>query len=100
MKEERFVLGTFRSERMRVLYRSREDDRLRMMFVLVHIDITPPHRPCLGSSRFYSFHMPLPCLRKLYLLRSLMHSFTLYTDAVFVKDRESFVFGYRLRINY
>ncbi|GFT66178.1 hypothetical protein TNCV_650261 [Trichonephila clavipes] len=42
MKEGRFVLGTFRSERMRVLYRSRQDDRLHVMLVLVHIDITPP----------------------------------------------------------
>ncbi|GFX46839.1 hypothetical protein TNCV_4039851 [Trichonephila clavipes] len=32
----------FHSERMRVLYRSRQNDRLRVMFVLVHIDITPP----------------------------------------------------------
>ncbi|GFW80687.1 hypothetical protein TNCV_3235391 [Trichonephila clavipes] len=28
---------------MRVLYRSRQDDRLHVMLVLVHIDITPPH---------------------------------------------------------
>ncbi|GFU89152.1 hypothetical protein TNCV_2896001 [Trichonephila clavipes] len=42
MKEGRFVLGTFRYERMRVLYRSRQNDRLRMMLVLVPIDITPP----------------------------------------------------------
>ncbi|GFT82931.1 hypothetical protein TNCV_4434751 [Trichonephila clavipes] len=42
MKEGRFVLGTFRSERMRVLYRSRQNDRLRVMLVPVHIDITPP----------------------------------------------------------
>ncbi|GFW62690.1 hypothetical protein TNCV_2624531 [Trichonephila clavipes] len=41
--EERFVPGTFRSERMRVLYRSRQNDRHRVMLVLVHIDITPPH---------------------------------------------------------
>ncbi|GFY04495.1 hypothetical protein TNCV_4415831 [Trichonephila clavipes] len=27
---------------MRVPYRSRQDDRLRVMLVLVHIDITPP----------------------------------------------------------
>ncbi|GFY26704.1 hypothetical protein TNCV_2880321 [Trichonephila clavipes] len=32
-----------RSERMRVRYRSRQDDRLRVMLVLVHMDITPPH---------------------------------------------------------
>ncbi|GFU57345.1 hypothetical protein TNCV_3635301 [Trichonephila clavipes] len=31
MKKERFVLGTFRSERMRVLYRSRLNDRLRVI---------------------------------------------------------------------
>ncbi|GFU92860.1 uncharacterized protein TNCV_2080061 [Trichonephila clavipes] len=43
MKERKFVLGTFCSERMRVLYRSRQNDRLCVMFVLVHIDITPPH---------------------------------------------------------
>ncbi|GFV97628.1 hypothetical protein TNCV_2041361 [Trichonephila clavipes] len=42
MKEGRFILGTFRSKRMLVLYRSRQDDRLRVMLVLVHIDITPP----------------------------------------------------------
>ncbi|GFV92661.1 uncharacterized protein TNCV_1375121 [Trichonephila clavipes] len=44
MSGGRFVLGTFRSERMRVRYRSRQDDRLRVMLVLVHIDITPPQR--------------------------------------------------------
>ncbi|GFX37673.1 uncharacterized protein TNCV_1261101 [Trichonephila clavipes] len=43
LKEGGFVLGTFRSERMRVLYRSCQNDRLRVMLVLVHIDITPPH---------------------------------------------------------
>ncbi|GFT11831.1 uncharacterized protein TNCV_1923561 [Trichonephila clavipes] len=43
MKGGRFVLGTLRSERMRVLYRSRENDRPRVMLVLVHIDITPLH---------------------------------------------------------
>ncbi|GFU34516.1 hypothetical protein TNCV_1992531 [Trichonephila clavipes] len=42
LQEGRFVLGTFRSERMRVPYRSRQDDRLRVMLALVHIDITPP----------------------------------------------------------
>ncbi|GFW46893.1 integrase catalytic domain-containing protein [Trichonephila clavipes] len=30
---------------MRVLYRSRQNDRLCVMLVLVHIDITPPHTP-------------------------------------------------------
>ncbi|PRD34301.1 UNVERIFIED_CONTAM: hypothetical protein NCL1_15097 [Trichonephila clavipes] len=45
LSEGRFVLGTFRSERMRVLNRSRQTDRLRVMLVLVHIDITPPHTP-------------------------------------------------------
>ncbi|GFS94703.1 uncharacterized protein TNCV_4456191 [Trichonephila clavipes] len=45
LKEGRFVLGTFRSERMRVLNRSRQNDRLRVMLVLVPIDITPPHTP-------------------------------------------------------
>ncbi|GFW53797.1 uncharacterized protein TNCV_3938911 [Trichonephila clavipes] len=40
MKEGRFVLGTFRSEQMRVLNRSRQNDRLHVMLVLVHIDIT------------------------------------------------------------
>ncbi|GFX49378.1 uncharacterized protein TNCV_3664911 [Trichonephila clavipes] len=45
IKEGRFVLGAFRSGRMRVFYRSRQDDRLRVMLVLVHIDITPPHTP-------------------------------------------------------
>ncbi|GFU66088.1 uncharacterized protein TNCV_1518701 [Trichonephila clavipes] len=45
LKEGRFVLGTFRSERMRVLCQSRQSDRLRVMLVLVHIDITPPHTP-------------------------------------------------------
>ncbi|GFT98431.1 hypothetical protein TNCV_4625721 [Trichonephila clavipes] len=42
IKEGRFGLGTFRSERMRVLNRSRQNDRLRVMLVQVHIDITPP----------------------------------------------------------
>ncbi|GFY10935.1 uncharacterized protein TNCV_1124571 [Trichonephila clavipes] len=45
MSEGRFVQGNFRSERMRGLYRSRQNNRLRMMLVLVHIDITPPHTP-------------------------------------------------------
>ncbi|GFW65767.1 hypothetical protein TNCV_585931 [Trichonephila clavipes] len=51
MKEGRFVLGTFRSERMLVLYRSRQNTRLRVMLALVHIDITPPqllHLPTGG----------------------------------------------------
>ncbi|GFV46918.1 hypothetical protein TNCV_1270361 [Trichonephila clavipes] len=50
MKEGRFVLGTFRSERMRVLYRSRQNDRHSVMLVLVHIDIPPPqfHRETVG----------------------------------------------------
>ncbi|GFU52667.1 uncharacterized protein TNCV_3893261 [Trichonephila clavipes] len=30
---------------MRVRYRSCQDDRLRLMLVLVHIGITPPHTP-------------------------------------------------------
>ncbi|GFV64861.1 hypothetical protein TNCV_3847291 [Trichonephila clavipes] len=30
---------------MRILNRSRQNDRLRVMFVLVDIDITPPHAP-------------------------------------------------------
>ncbi|GFT13606.1 hypothetical protein TNCV_3830791 [Trichonephila clavipes] len=42
LPEGRFVLGTFRSERMQVLNRSRQNDRLRVMLVLIHIDITPP----------------------------------------------------------
>ncbi|GFW81176.1 hypothetical protein TNCV_4805441 [Trichonephila clavipes] len=46
MKEGRFVLGTFRSERKRVPYRSRQDNRLRVILVLVHIDITPPQYHC------------------------------------------------------
>ncbi|GFW29672.1 uncharacterized protein TNCV_3935391 [Trichonephila clavipes] len=45
LKEGRFILGIFRSERMRVLYRSRQNDRLRVMLALVPIDITPPHTP-------------------------------------------------------
>ncbi|GFU12226.1 hypothetical protein TNCV_4600341 [Trichonephila clavipes] len=44
MLEGRIVPGTFRSERMRVLNRSRQNDRLRVMLVLVHIDITPPRK--------------------------------------------------------
>ncbi|GFU22978.1 hypothetical protein TNCV_3946531 [Trichonephila clavipes] len=40
-KEGRFILGTFRSERMRVLNRSRQNDRHCVM-LLAHIDITPP----------------------------------------------------------
>ncbi|GFX82594.1 uncharacterized protein TNCV_1192691 [Trichonephila clavipes] len=43
LKERRFVLGTFRSERMRILCRSRQNDRLGVMLVLVHKDITPPY---------------------------------------------------------
>ncbi|GFV85489.1 hypothetical protein TNCV_3773131 [Trichonephila clavipes] len=43
VKEGRFVLGIFCSERMQVRYRSRQNDRLRVMLVLVHIDITAPH---------------------------------------------------------
>ncbi|GFT25549.1 uncharacterized protein TNCV_1964921 [Trichonephila clavipes] len=35
----------FRFERMRGLYLSHQNDRLRMMLALVHIDITPPHTP-------------------------------------------------------
>ncbi|GFT65061.1 hypothetical protein TNCV_2610931 [Trichonephila clavipes] len=31
--------------KMRVLSRSRQNDRLRVMLVLVHIAITPPHSP-------------------------------------------------------
>ncbi|GFT19062.1 hypothetical protein TNCV_3212861 [Trichonephila clavipes] len=42
MKEGRSVLGTFRCERMQVLNRSRQNDRLHVMLVLVHTDITPP----------------------------------------------------------
>ncbi|GFY31543.1 uncharacterized protein TNCV_4693871 [Trichonephila clavipes] len=45
IKEGRFVLVTFRSERMLVRYRSRQDGRLYGMLVLVHIDITPLHTP-------------------------------------------------------
>ncbi|GFX74632.1 uncharacterized protein TNCV_1158471 [Trichonephila clavipes] len=45
LSEGRFVLGTFRSDRILVLNRSRQNDRLHMMLVLVHIDITPPHTP-------------------------------------------------------
>ncbi|GFY30067.1 uncharacterized protein TNCV_4073801 [Trichonephila clavipes] len=43
LKEGKFVLCTFRSKRTRVLNQSRQNDRLRVMLVLVHIDITPPH---------------------------------------------------------
>ncbi|GFY35088.1 hypothetical protein TNCV_5044631 [Trichonephila clavipes] len=35
--------GCLGSERKRVLYRSRQNDRLHVMLVQVHIDITPPH---------------------------------------------------------
>ncbi|GFX46548.1 uncharacterized protein TNCV_4549871 [Trichonephila clavipes] len=45
MKEGMFVLDFFRSERVRVLYRLRQNDRLRVILVLVHIDVTPPHTP-------------------------------------------------------
>ncbi|GFT87793.1 hypothetical protein TNCV_799091 [Trichonephila clavipes] len=41
MKEGRFVLGTFRSEGMRVLNRSRQNDRLRVM--LEHSEILTPN---------------------------------------------------------
>ncbi|GFT04485.1 hypothetical protein TNCV_1929961 [Trichonephila clavipes] len=46
MKEGRFVLGTFRSERMRVFYRSSQNDRPRVMLVLINMDITPPQTNC------------------------------------------------------
>ncbi|GFV15413.1 hypothetical protein TNCV_4834391 [Trichonephila clavipes] len=49
-KEGRLVLGTFRSERMRVPYRSRQNDRLRVLLVLVHIDITPPQHHASDST--------------------------------------------------
>ncbi|GFX73552.1 uncharacterized protein TNCV_2342571 [Trichonephila clavipes] len=49
--EGRFVLGTFHSEQRRVHYRSRQNDRLRVMLVLVRIDITPPHTPLLVFRR-------------------------------------------------
>ncbi|GFT67319.1 hypothetical protein TNCV_2359791 [Trichonephila clavipes] len=62
MKEGRFVLGTFRSERMQVLYRSRQNVRLRVMLVLVHIDITPPH----SLTTIASWHIP-------YLFESKQH---------------------------
>ncbi|GFX02542.1 uncharacterized protein TNCV_727961 [Trichonephila clavipes] len=58
LKEGRFVLGTFRSERMRVLYRSRQNDRLREMLVPVHIDITPPHTPLPVFRRIGERTMP------------------------------------------
>ncbi|GFW83247.1 hypothetical protein TNCV_2508871 [Trichonephila clavipes] len=51
LKKGRFVLGTFCSERMRVLYQSRPNDRLRVMLVLVHIDIKPPHPPEMHSAK-------------------------------------------------
>ncbi|GFX41398.1 hypothetical protein TNCV_1654811 [Trichonephila clavipes] len=51
MKEGRFVLRTLRSERMRVLYRSHRNDCLRVMLVLVHIDITPPHYDTTPAGR-------------------------------------------------
>ncbi|GFV45089.1 uncharacterized protein TNCV_3339341 [Trichonephila clavipes] len=58
LKEGGLVLGTFRSERMRVLYRSRQDDHLRVMLVLVHIDITPPHTPLLVFRRICEQRIP------------------------------------------
>ncbi|GFV99131.1 uncharacterized protein TNCV_1511071 [Trichonephila clavipes] len=58
LSEGRSVLGTFRSERMRVLYRSRQDDRLRGMLVLIHIDITPPHTPLPVFRRIGERTMP------------------------------------------
>ncbi|GFW24727.1 uncharacterized protein TNCV_1959951 [Trichonephila clavipes] len=63
LSEGRFVLGIFRSERMRVLNRSRQNDRLRVMLVLVHIDITPPHTPLpvfrrIGEAEIDSYEMP------------------------------------------
>ncbi|GFS55065.1 uncharacterized protein TNCV_2441441 [Trichonephila clavipes] len=45
MEEGSFFLGTFHSEQMPVLNRSRQDDRHRVMLVLVHMDITQPHTP-------------------------------------------------------
>ncbi|GFX37543.1 hypothetical protein TNCV_4899731 [Trichonephila clavipes] len=49
MKEGRFALGNLRSERMRVLNRSRQNDCLRVMLVLVHINIISPQ--CLSDKR-------------------------------------------------
>ncbi|GFX77474.1 hypothetical protein TNCV_1743731 [Trichonephila clavipes] len=49
--EERFVLGTFRFERMRVLNRSPQNDRLRVILVLVPIRIKPPHTPSVSANR-------------------------------------------------
>ncbi|GFV71765.1 hypothetical protein TNCV_777821 [Trichonephila clavipes] len=59
MKEGRFVLGTFRSKRMRVLNRSRQNDRPRVMLVLVQIDITPPQIfscDLMGAAPIYSLN--------------------------------------------
>ncbi|GFV55093.1 hypothetical protein TNCV_2623141 [Trichonephila clavipes] len=47
MKEGRKVRSGYLPFRTRVLNRSRQDDRLRLMLVLVHIDITPPHHEAL-----------------------------------------------------
>ncbi|GFY16664.1 hypothetical protein TNCV_2787891 [Trichonephila clavipes] len=55
MKEGGLVLGTFRSERMRVLYRSRRNDHLRVMLVLVHIGITSPQVQCSGAGGHHPF---------------------------------------------
>ncbi|GFV59509.1 uncharacterized protein TNCV_4791271 [Trichonephila clavipes] len=51
MKKGRFVLGTFRSERMRVLYRSRQNDRLRLISNLdSDEDIRLSERDCEESN--------------------------------------------------
>ncbi|GFT97520.1 hypothetical protein TNCV_386911 [Trichonephila clavipes] len=46
---------------MRVLYRSRQNDRLRVMLILVHIDITPPHTPLPVFRRIGKRTIPYLC---------------------------------------
>ncbi|GFW40757.1 hypothetical protein TNCV_4528461 [Trichonephila clavipes] len=63
MKEGRIRFG-YLPFRTQVLYRPRQNDRFRVMLVLVHIDITPPQSLSLS----FSFR-PLFCFPEFFLQR-------------------------------
>ncbi|GFV87430.1 hypothetical protein TNCV_4034021 [Trichonephila clavipes] len=44
---------------MRVRYRSRQNDRLRVMWALVHIDITPPKQHIRNDTKKARYNMKL-----------------------------------------
>ncbi|GFT96716.1 hypothetical protein TNCV_1159161 [Trichonephila clavipes] len=77
MKEGRLILGTFSSELMRVLYRSRQNDRLRVMLVLVHIGITPPH---IFSQPFKSCKVPFKALSERLWISLCIHFRLIMTE--------------------